>query len=91
MISLVRSLTAFALSFVLTILTFGRVELNRTGRSTTDDDSLGSSRPAAEKPLDDGPREVHVPNSKQTANSPRVITTGEDTGSKATVSGRPLP
>jgi hypothetical protein len=49
MISLIRSFFAFALSLVLTTLTFGRVELNRTGGATTEDDSLGSSRPAASR------------------------------------------
>ncbi len=70
MISFVRSLIALALSLVLTVLTFGRVELNRKGRSTATDDSLGSSRPEVEKPLGDGPEDAWKPDQRGAAGPP---------------------
>ncbi len=51
MISFLRSLIALALAGVLTVLTLGRVQLNRTGTSTATDDDGPGGRPAASQPV----------------------------------------
>ena len=52
MITLIRALFAFLLSAVLTVLTFGRVELNRSGKSTAEDD-VEPERSTMSQPLDE--------------------------------------
>ncbi len=51
MISFLRSLIALALAGVLTVLTLGRVQLNRTGKPTATDDEGSGGRPAASQPV----------------------------------------